>query len=156
MKVISLLQPWASLVVMGDKKIETRSRNTKYRGRLLIHASKKLTSEQIRLGQMFNSNYGAGLGFIDDLPLGQIIGSVNLIHVVESRYCFKDNEFEVDAINWRLTEKERAFGDYSPERFGWLLANPILFKTGVPAKGSLSIWEYEGTIPILQNLNELK
>ncbi len=39
MKVISLLQPWASLVVMGYKKCETRSWNTKSRGTLLIHAS---------------------------------------------------------------------------------------------------------------------
>lgn len=41
MKVISLLQPWASLVILGHKKIETRSWNTKYRGDLLIHASKR-------------------------------------------------------------------------------------------------------------------
>lgn len=41
MKVISLLQPWATLAVIGQKKIETRSWSTKYRGPLLIHASKR-------------------------------------------------------------------------------------------------------------------
>jgi hypothetical protein len=147
MKVISLLQPWASLVVIGAKQIETRSWNTKYRGPLLIHASKKLTSEQVRLGQMFNMNYGTSLGFIDDLPFGQIIGSVNLIHVVESRYCFKDNEFVVNDITWKLTDAERSFGDYSPGRYGWLLSNPVQFVTGIPAKGSLSLWEYNGPLP---------
>ena len=40
MKAISLLQPWASLVVMGAKTIETRGWGTKYRGPILIHASK--------------------------------------------------------------------------------------------------------------------
>jgi len=39
-KVLSLLQPWATLVVMGIKKIETRSWSTTHRGALLIHASK--------------------------------------------------------------------------------------------------------------------
>ena len=39
MTVISLLQPWAQLVVLGAKKIETRSWNTAFRGELLIHAS---------------------------------------------------------------------------------------------------------------------
>ena len=47
MKVLSILQPWASLCLTVDEKgkalkqIETRSWNTKYRGELLIHASAK-------------------------------------------------------------------------------------------------------------------
>jgi hypothetical protein len=147
MKVLSLLQPWASLVVMGDKKIETRSWNTKYRGPLLIHASKKYTGEQMKLGRSFNVKYGAGLGFVDDLSLGQIIGQIELAHVVESEFCFKGNEFQLNDQKWSLTEKELAFGDYSPGRYGWLLSNPILFKTGIPAKGSLGLWEYNDQIP---------
>ena len=39
-KAISLWQPWASLIALGGKKIETRSWPTKYRGPLAIHASK--------------------------------------------------------------------------------------------------------------------
>lgn len=46
MKALSILQPWASLVVLGHKRIETRSRDTKYRGPLLIHASAKYSSRQ--------------------------------------------------------------------------------------------------------------
>jgi hypothetical protein len=38
MKALSLTQPWASLVVAGAKKLETRSWPTYYRGPLLIHA----------------------------------------------------------------------------------------------------------------------
>lgn len=44
MRAISLWQPWASLVVLGAKKIETRHWSTNYRGPLLIHAAKR-TSE---------------------------------------------------------------------------------------------------------------
>src|SRR5581483_12167599 len=37
-KVLTLTQPWATLVAIGAKQIETRSWPTKYRGPLLIHA----------------------------------------------------------------------------------------------------------------------
>jgi hypothetical protein len=40
-KCISLWQPWASLVAVGAKRIETRGWATAYRGRLGIHAAKR-------------------------------------------------------------------------------------------------------------------
>lgn len=42
MKVLSLRQPWAWLVVQGLKPIENRRWNTGHRGPLLIHASKTM------------------------------------------------------------------------------------------------------------------
>lgn len=41
MRALSLHQPWASLVALGVKRIETRSWATSYRGPLAIHASRK-------------------------------------------------------------------------------------------------------------------
>lgn len=40
-RAISLHQPWASLVALGIKKYETRSWETKYRGKLLICSAKR-------------------------------------------------------------------------------------------------------------------
>ncbi len=40
MKALTLWQPWATLVAMEVKKIETRCWTTKYRGELAIHAAK--------------------------------------------------------------------------------------------------------------------
>ena len=40
MKALTLTQPWASLVAIGAKRIETRSWSTPYRGLLAIHAAK--------------------------------------------------------------------------------------------------------------------
>lgn len=37
-KAITLHQPWASLIAVGVKTIETRGRRTSYRGRIVIHA----------------------------------------------------------------------------------------------------------------------
>ena len=39
MKVLSLTEPYATLIKLGKKKIETRSFKTTYRGELYIHAS---------------------------------------------------------------------------------------------------------------------
>ena len=39
MKVLSLTEPFATLIKEGKKKIETRSWQTNYRGELYIHAS---------------------------------------------------------------------------------------------------------------------
>lgn len=39
MKALTLWQPWASLVALGAKRIETRSWSTTYRGPLAIHAA---------------------------------------------------------------------------------------------------------------------
>lgn len=45
MKCISLWQPWATLMAIGAKRIETRSWPTSHRGPLAIHAAKKRPSE---------------------------------------------------------------------------------------------------------------
>ena len=39
MKVLSLIEPYATLIKNGVKTIETRSWKTNYRGKLYIHAS---------------------------------------------------------------------------------------------------------------------
>lgn len=39
MKALTIWQPWASLLVSGQKKYETRSWATAYRGPIAIHAA---------------------------------------------------------------------------------------------------------------------
>jgi hypothetical protein len=46
-KVLSIRQPWAWLIVHGHKDIENRTWDTTYRGPLLIHASKTLDQDGI-------------------------------------------------------------------------------------------------------------
>jgi hypothetical protein len=40
MKALTVLQPWAQLLILGAKRYETRSWKTKHRGPLLIHAGR--------------------------------------------------------------------------------------------------------------------
>ena len=42
MKVITIKQPWATLIAEGIKKYEFRSWKTNYRGEIYIHASLSL------------------------------------------------------------------------------------------------------------------
>ena len=51
MKALSLTQPWAELVVLGEKQWETRSWRTSHRGRIAIHAAKKFPAWAIDLAQ---------------------------------------------------------------------------------------------------------
>jgi hypothetical protein len=41
MKVLSVKNPWAFLIIYYGKDIENRTRKTNYRGRIAIHASLK-------------------------------------------------------------------------------------------------------------------
>jgi len=139
MKVISILQPWASLVALGHKRIETRSWSTKYRGELLIHASAKFTKQQENLSHEFSMMQRDSR--IYHCPRGAIIGKVDLAQ------CYLMGEISTFArylhngSTWPLTKQEIVFGDYSsPFRFVWLLSDPILFKEPIPCKGKLGIW----------------
>lgn len=146
MKVISLLQPWATLVVLGHKKIETRSWNTSYRGPLLIHASagKNRICKDLTLD--FQQEFcQLQIPYYKDLPFGAIIGKVNMVGPVESRYCFEGNEFEDNGDVWKINRQELAFGDYSENRYGWLFSDPVQFAKPVPAKGSLGLWNFDMT-----------
>ena len=65
MKVLSIIEPWATLIASKQKYIETRSWKTSYRGELYIHASKKLINtkdkkikELLKLLPTQEMNYG--------------------------------------------------------------------------------------------------
>lgn len=83
MKAISIKQPWAWLILNAGKNIENRTWNTKYRGPLLIHASKEMDQAALRYYYRFRcEETGRGLlPPIQELPTGGIVGMVNLSEV---------------------------------------------------------------------------
>lgn len=133
MKVLSLLQPWASLVMMGAKKIETRSWQTPFRGELLIHASLGKKGGALCAALPF-SNY---IKEFDKLPFGAIIGSVVLKDIVP----VESLSLSADVLAL-LTLEEKAFGDYTKGRYAWLLRTPVPFANPIPIRGSLGLWNY--------------
>lgn len=127
---LTLTQPWASLVVLGRKRIETRSWSTRYRGALAIHAAKSW--------DLGDQAFAAGLiarGILPDreLPRGAVIGLARLSEVVTT--------FEA-MFSPQWSEGEAEFGDFSDGRFAWLLEDAVELVNPQPAKGSLGIWAW--------------
>lgn len=147
MKTISLWQPWATLVMVGAKQIETRSWRTPYRGALLIHASQKTSRELIELchEEPFRTAlHAAGFTRWQQLPRGVVLGSVQL---VDCR-LIADIERVPEPLDDRPgcsmlppVYPESAFGDYAPGRFGWRLADPSPFSTPIPARGRQQLFD---------------
>jgi hypothetical protein len=79
MKIISIRQPWASLIVEGYKDVENRTWRTFYRGPLLIHAS--LRADNISSAEI-EDRFGVRLDRA--LPLGGVVGVAELVDCVRS------------------------------------------------------------------------
>lgn len=127
MKAISLHQPWASAVILGLKKIETRSHLTHVRGRIAIHAAAKHTQDQraifYSMQNLDDSVHEVFRGVqFKDLPFGALIGTVEIVACQPADQII-------------LHPRERMFGNFGPGRFAWLLKDPIKFGTPIPCKG---------------------
>jgi len=141
MKALSLMEPWATLIALGAKRIETRSWSTSYRGPLAIHASRSMSREAAtslhasKIQEALEAGgYHQGSGPRSNpygLPLGAVIAVVTLVDV--QRITLKNIP----------AEPERSFGDYSPGRFAWFLQDVHRLPEPVDAKGALGLWEWK-------------
>jgi len=124
MKVLSVIMPWPYLIMQRGKDVENRSWFTNYRGRILIHASKKL-DDRIMIPAFCEFNIEMRKADFDDYYKypGCIVGSVELVD------CVKNH-------NSKWAE---------PDMWHWVLKNPVLLKEPIPARGSLGLWEYKGS-----------
>lgn len=130
---LSLYPPYATLVAILAKKIETRSWEIKYRGLLAIHATKSFPkwANEICSKEPFKSTLAsAGYNSYKELPTGKVVALSNIVD------CF---QFTADNIP---DEPEYSFGDYSPGRYGIVLANTIRLPEPILAKGSQRLWKW--------------
>lgn len=138
MKALSLLQPWATSVVQGHKVWETRSFKTKYRGKLLIHASQKWTKAQSNL--LFTDPFNKFLKPPHSLSVGAIIGSVDLVDCISTEEWFDMTVSEKWTTNQMLDQI--GFGNFDAGRYAWHFQNPVEFERPVQASGALGIWTF--------------
>lgn len=173
-RVLTLWEPWATLVVHRWKRIETRPSLTSWHSNnrvYLIHAAKKWTTEQEKLCT-YNEHFRNALNEITDciktghpywkhhFNFGCIIGSVYVDaqgiitehpEKVPSEVYDKKNIGYINPND--LSENERAFGYYSEDRFGWILRNPRILKNPIPYKGSQGYYaRYTGEVDKLKFL----
>jgi len=131
---ISLWQPWASFFADGLKIIETRHWQTKFRGRLVIHAAK--TTEALTLTDCYRLLDEAGrrdlivkYTRLDDWPRGCLIAVADMVDCVPT-----------EQIVDRLDPQERAMGNYLPGRFAWVFKNIRKLDPPITCKGQQGFW----------------
>ncbi|PNH05405.1 Activating signal cointegrator 1 [Tetrabaena socialis] len=92
--VLSMHQPWASLLVFGVKRIEGRTWDSQHRGRLWIHATAKVqrempgapSQEEVEELQAFYTQVHSLDGHVPSFPpaypTGVLLGSVEVVDVL--------------------------------------------------------------------------
>ena len=123
-KVITLKQPWASLIANGYKKYEFRSWNTKYRGKLYIHAGKGIDREYIKKYKSLNI----------DFPSSKVLAVCNLEDVIK---LDKETNKKINQRN------EFIYGNNNREGYAWVLSDVKKISSNKTINGKLSIWSMD-------------
>jgi len=155
MKALTLTQPWATLVAIGAKTIETRNWSTDYRGELAIHAAKgfPIDAQEICLDDPFrDALMAAGYGDPDaedfTLPRGVVVAMTQLADVIRCD-CSSYDTIRTQSKAGRLPAHEADFGEYGTGRYGLHLADVVRLEEPVPARGMLGLWEVPADIAAL-------
>jgi activating signal cointegrator 1 len=123
MKVLTIKEPFASLVANHVKKYETRSWQTKYRGIIYIHAGLcKINLQDERIAKLCQ---------LVNVKPGYILCQATL----------KDCHLITNDFVAKLSEQEKNCGDYRLGRYAWELVDVKSIKP-IAAKGHLSLWNY--------------
>lgn len=127
MSALSIKQPFASLVVFGIKPLEIRSRQTHYRGQIVVCASRQpypgMMHHPERQGVILPAvDYVRDMGEL--APVGQAVGMVDI----------------VGCRPMRPEDAELALVDYRPGLWAWELANPVEIDP-FPVVGQLGLFK---------------
>ena len=125
MKVLTIRQPWASLIINGYKKYEFRSWKTNYRGKLLIHAGTGTDKNMISRFNDYNLDY----------TNGAIIGECELVDCI-----LVDKEFSNEL---RMIDSNVYADSNYKEKYAWKLENIIKYDEPIYCKGQLGLWNYD-------------
>lgn len=131
MKVLTLNEPWASLIKNKKKYIETRSWKTNYRGEIYIHAGKKKIDSSVYERKELIELIGN-----DEMNYSKIVCKCELVD------CIYMTE---DYINKIKIEEHQQYicGEYSVGRYAWILKNIEPINSTELISGKLGIWNYE-------------
>ncbi len=156
MKTLSVKNPYAYLIVYGIKDIENRSWQTKYRGKLYIHASG--VDMAIYPNNTIDKETKAELDKLVDanLSLDECYkqGSERLIKYYE---LYKKCDSYFSERNEYFLKKNRIIGSVELEdiikdskspfaekgQYHWIFKNPVIFEKPIEnIKGKLNLWEF--------------
>ncbi|MGN1268681.1 MAG: ASCH domain-containing protein [Candidatus Aphodocola sp.] len=124
MKVLTLKQPWATLVAEGIKKYEFRSWKTNYRGKILIHAGSGIDKEAMKKFAGLNLTF----------PSKKILAEVEIVDCL-----FLDDELNKKIIS----ENNIVYGSKKREGYAWMLDNIKKINYEKEINGKLGLWNYD-------------
>lgn len=135
MKAVSLHQPWASLIALGYKTCETRSwrfpmHMAQEDNLIAIHATGRVPHQFRMLMHDDPFRYPMqrhGYNHWTELPVGAILA----VAVVAN--CRRTEEMDV-------SDQERAFGDWTPGRYAWILRDVRALPNPIPSTGHHKLW----------------
>jgi len=130
MKVLSVVQPWAWLIVNGHKDVENRTWSTTHRGSLLIHASHQRSTAFSQPAYQLAERLGIDVPSPWDLPYGAIVGLCELVDIVTGVGL---------ASPW--AERDWA----------WLLRGAASLTTPIDCRGRLRLWDVPCQVAVAQN-----
>lgn len=141
MRAITVRQPWATLLALGEKRYETRSWKTILRGPIAIHAGQQVDKEALQNEYVEEALDRHGYLTIADLPRGSIVAIANLTNCLQvtevlQSGCMLENGHQVSDPEW-------TFGDFTVGRYAWQMDIIQRLETPIAAKGKLGIWEWE-------------
>ena len=126
MKVLSIKEPFATLIKDGIKIYETRSWKTNYRGEIYIHASLSLSkSENVEKANRYLKS---------EIKPGYILCRCELVDCIPMTKDF------IEYIYNETNESE--YGKYVEGRYAWKLKVIEILDEPISAKGKLGIWNY--------------
>ena len=147
MKAITIRQPWAQLIAIGEKKFETRSWRTDYRGDIAIHAGLSKQHLQICLFEPFSlvlPRHGYHPHF-ENFPLGAVVAIAELAdcHLIgcQGGIWRSKNQPYVP-----FDKYEKDFGDFGTGRWAWRLTNVRKLDEPMPAIGKQGLWNWDGEL----------
>ena len=134
MKAITIYQPFATLIAIGAKTFETRRWRTLHRGKIAIHAAKKMPPRMWNLfwqDPFYKHLKDAGVRDPTRLPRGAVVCVAELTDCIDTSLA-KD-----------IPADERSFGNWTPGRYAWKLENIQRLPTPIDARGQQGLWDWE-------------
>lgn len=138
MKALSVRQPWATLIALGQKRVETRDWAcwpAVVGQRIAIHAGQSREHLDVCFLEPFSTVLATlGLEDVDDFPLGAIVATA----VVD-----RSPQMTQRGI-WKLQDEhplEYAFGTYSFDRYAWVLRDVVALAEPLPFRGRQKFFE---------------
>ncbi|MDD2391996.1 MAG: ASCH domain-containing protein [Bacilli bacterium] len=127
MKVITVKQPFATLIAEGLKEYEFRTWKTKFRGEILIHAGKGIDHKAMKRYEHLNLDY----------PLGCIIAKAKVTDCLYVDDDMVNMLKDSDPLVYYGVINDPAFDGYGFKLEGVEKIDPIVIN------GQLGLWNYE-------------